>query len=65
MIGHHRGHPVGLPAAHSPVRVCPLRLPPGVGAGPDPGLGVEDTVPEGTEDTPVPIPEAAQDHVAT
>ncbi|OXB77906.1 UNVERIFIED_CONTAM: hypothetical protein H355_000661, partial [Colinus virginianus] len=36
-----------------------------VGAGPDPDQGIEETVPEGTEDTPVPIPEAARGPVAT
>lgn len=65
MIGHQQGHLADLLAVHSPVPVVPLQLPPGVGAGPDQGHGQEETVPEGTEDTLVHIPEAGRDHVAT
>lgn len=67
MIGHHQGHLADPPAVHGPVQVVPLQLPPGVGAGPDPdqGRGLEEMVPEGTEDTLVHIPEAGRDHVAT
>lgn len=67
MIGHQQDHLADPLAVRSPVQVVPLQLPPGVGAGPDrdQGHGLEEMVPEGTEDTPVRIPEAGQDHVAT
>lgn len=65
MIGHQQGHLVDLLAVHGPVQVHPLQFPPGVGAGPDPNHRLDEIVPEGTEDTLVPIPEAGQDHVAT
>lgn len=65
MTGHPQGHPADRLGVHGPVQVVPLQLPPGVGAGPDRGHGVEEPVPEGTEDPPAHIPEAGQDPVAT
>lgn len=65
MIGHQQGRPADPLAVHGPVPAVPLQLPPGAGAAPDQGHGLEEMVPEGTEDTLVPIPEAGQGHVAT
>lgn len=65
MIGHPQGHPADPLAVHSPVQVLPLQLPPGVGAGPDRGHGLEEPVPEGTEDPLAHTPEAGRDPVAT
>lgn len=66
MTGHRQGHLADPLAVHGPVQVVPLQLPQGAGAGPDPdqGHGLEEVVPEGTEDTHVHIPEAGRDHAA-
>lgn len=67
MIGHQQGRLADPLAVHSPVQVVPLQLPPGVGVGPGPdrGHGLEEMVPDGTEDTLVHIPEAGPDHAGT
>lgn len=65
MTGHPQGHPADRLAVHGPVQVVPLQLPPGVGAGPDRGHGLEEPVLEGTEDRLAHIPEADRDPVAT
>lgn len=67
MIGRQQGHLADPLAVHGPVQVVPLQLHPGAGAGPDldQGHGLEEMVPEGTEDTLAHIPEAGRDHVAT